>query len=510
MTRPAPLFACLYAKEFPAQALLRLRPELRGKPCIVLDGEPPLQQLCSLNAKARALGLAIGMTRVEVETFSDITVLLRSHTEEETAKSALLECTGSFTPRIEDRSSDTAFLCILDITGTQKLLGSPPQLGRTLLKRVKAMRIQASLAIGGNVAAVVAMARGTAHQLSIIPPGEERAALGLLPLSVLDLSEAHAEIFSLWGIHTLGMLAALPEEALIARLGQEGKRLRQLACGELPHLFYPIEPPFNLMEHMELDTPVELLDSLLFVIGMMLDQLILRASARIFALASVTVTLSLEGGAQHARSVRPALPTNFKQLWLKLIHLDLEAHPPAAAILALTVSAEHGVTSKVQMGLFSPQLPEPARLDVTLARIRAIVGEENVGCAQLKDTHRDAAEAESFSIVPFTVPSRAPARSAAEALRSGIRQIRPPESILVTLNGKKPASFFFRNTRYWIEQAYGPWMTSGEWWNPTLWSNGQWDLVARSEDGALLCCCVLFGRVQDGSPSGWRMVALYD
>ena len=40
-----------------------------------------------------------------------------------------------------------------------------------------------------------------------------------------------------WGIHTLGMLAALPEMELIARMGQDGKRLHQLAGGELP---YPV------------------------------------------------------------------------------------------------------------------------------------------------------------------------------------------------------------------------------------------------------------------------------
>ena len=84
---------------------------------------------------------------------------------------------------------------------------------------------------------------------------------------------------------------------------------------------------------MELDSPVEILDSLLFVISVMLDQLILRAADRVLAIASVTVTLTLEGGATHMRTVRPALPSNDKQLWIKLLHLDLEAHPPQAAIL---------------------------------------------------------------------------------------------------------------------------------------------------------------------------------
>jgi protein ImuB len=407
MTR-AELYVCLYAKEFPAQAMLRMRPELLSKACVVMEGEPPMQQVCALNARARSLGIANGMTRVEIDTFPAITVLPRSVAEEESAKIALLECAGIFSPRIEDRSNSSIFLCVIDITGTEKLFGTSHQLGSTLLNRIKALGFHASIAISNNFHAAVSLARGIpdTNQAAVISPGDESAALSTLPLTVLDLSEAHAETFSLWGINTLGMLASLPEKALIARMGQEGKRLRLLARGELQHLFQPIEPAFSLIECMELDTPVELLDSLLFVIGMMLDQLIMRATARIFALSSITITLSLEGGALHSRTVKPALPANDKHLWIKLIHLDLEAHPPQAAILALTLAAEHGVTSKVQLGLFSPQLPEPMRLDVTLARIRAIVGEDHVGHAKLKDTHR----LDAFSMEPFSVPS-SPSRS---------------------------------------------------------------------------------------------------
>jgi hypothetical protein len=91
----------------------------------------------------------------------------------------------------------------------------------------------------------------------LISNGDEAATLAPLSLKVLGLPEDQAETFSLWGIRTLGMLAALPERELIARMGQQGKRLRQLARGELPYLFQPMEPAFTLEEQMELDSPVE-------------------------------------------------------------------------------------------------------------------------------------------------------------------------------------------------------------------------------------------------------------
>jgi protein ImuB len=504
MTTPAELYACLYAREFPAQASLRLRSDLHGKPCVVMEGEPPLQQVCSLTRKARVLGAAHGMTQVEVDTFPAITVLRRAPKEEAAAKAILLECAGGFSPRVEDRSEDGAFLCVIDIAGTEKLLGPPGSLAENLLTRVRSLGITASIAVSCNFHAAVCLAQQLPPRTAkVITAGEEGTALALLPLTVLNLTEEQAETFSLWGIRTLEMLAALPEKELIGRMGQVGKRLRQLACGEMQHLFQPVEPAFTLEEQMEMDSPVELLDSLLFVVGIMLDQLILRVKARVLALASITITLSLDGGMTHTRMVRPALPTNDKQLWIKLLHLDLEAHSPQAAILALSLAAEPGTASKVQLGLFSPQLPEPARLDVTLARIRAIVGDENVGRAVLRDMH----EPDGFQMEPFTVlPSGTLPVSLSTQTHSALRRLRPAEIITVTLQGQRPKAFVFRGKHYPVEYAYGPWLISGDWWGPTLWGQEQWDLVACARDSALLCCCLVRNQIEDC----WQMAALYD
>jgi hypothetical protein len=88
-------------------------------------------------------------------------------------------------------------------------------------------------------------------------------------------------------------------------------------------LFLPLEPAFSLEERIELDTPVELLDALMFVVNVMLEQLIL---------CSLTVS--------------PAQPTNERQIWLKLLHLDLEAHPLQAAILAVVLEASGSLAAR--------------------------------------------------------------------------------------------------------------------------------------------------------------------
>jgi protein ImuB len=505
MNRSGELYACLYAKEFPTQAILRLRPELRERPVAVVEGEPPLQTVCSFNTKARYLGIDRGMTRVELDTFPSLIVLPRSRTEEVSTYAVMLECASAFSPRIEDRSDSSAFLCVIDIAGTEKLLGAPEVLARELLRRMQVFGVSASVAISRNFYAALSYVRGSSSHIAFIAPGNEGKALAPLPLKVLDVSSEHAETFALWGIRTLGALAALPEEELISRIGQEGRRLRQLARGELPHHFVPYEAAFELQERMELDAPVEQLDSLLFVLGVMLEQLTLRATARVLALASVTITLHLEGVSTYVRTVRPALPTNDRPLWIKLLHLDLEAHPPQAAILAVTLAAEPGNTSKVQLGLFSPQLPEPMRLDVTLARIRALVGEECVGSPVLRDTNQP----DGFRVEPFKVPAHS-SSSAIASSPAAMRQLRPPERALVTLRDRQPASFVFRDCNYEVEHAYGPWLADGDWWNRQTWALEQWDLIARSSalsgESTMLCCCL----VRDLNEQSWHVVTLYD
>jgi protein ImuB len=369
---------------------------------------------------------------------------------------------------------------------------------------MKALGIITRIAVSSNFHAAICLAKGMSPRtaITVVPVGNESDALAPLPLAVLDLSEEHAETFSLWGIRTLGMLSELPEKELIVRMGQEGKRLRQLAQGLLPHLFVPMEPIFALEERMELDSPVEQLDSLLFAVGVMLEQLIHRATNLVLALASVTVTLSLEGGAFHARTVRPALPANDKQRWIRLIHLDLEAHPPYAAILSLTLFAEPGKTSKTQLGLFSPQLPEPMRLDVTLALIRAIVGDDCVGRAVLQDSHRS----DGFRIEPFSVQAGPVVETILDRTPTAMRQLRPAEATAVILQGRKPDAFFFRRKRYIVQRAYGPWLTGGDWWDSTLWGLEQWDIVARGNDGVVLCCCL----VHDLMRNFWQVAAFYD
>jgi protein ImuB len=500
------LYACVHAAEFPAQALLRLHTDLQAEPVAVLEGRPPLEAVCALNRSARMMGASLGMTRMEAEGLPGLRLLRRSLESEAAARAVLLECAAHFSPRIEDSSRGTACSCVLDMTGAERLFGPPAALADRLRASLADAGFRASVAVSANFHAARLKAAAT-RGITVIAPEQEASALAKLPLDVLALPAEHAETLAVWGIRTLAELAALPETELVTRLGAQAADWRRLSRGVLPHTFQPIEPDFTLREICEFENPVEQSDSLLFVGARMIDCLVARATGRALALSSLIVHMELAGGLVYRRMIRPATPTADRKFLLKLLQLEIAAHPPQAEVLRLTLTAEAGQSSTVQLGLFAPQTPEPSRLDVTIARLKAIAGEDRVGSPVLEDSHRPG----SFRMENFAVAaSSAPAPSASTPPRSALRRMRPPVRIQVELRNLKPAAFRDRERRYKVEAAYGPWRTSGCWWSADGWNAEEWDVLAETGGASVACLLVRNRELREGGRSLWQLEAFYD
>ncbi len=497
---PKALYAAIHAVEFPAQALLRLRPDLQSQPVAVLEGRAPHEAVCSMNGHARKRGVSLGLTRMDVEELNGLLALLRSEQSEAAARAVLLECAAQFSPRIEEASEGTACAFVLDIAGTERLFGPPQRLAERLRAALLSAGFRASIAVSANYDAARMKAEDI-RGITVIHEGDEANALAKMPLASLRLAYEHYETFTLWGIRTLGELAVLPEVELVTRLGHDARVWRELARGEAGHTFQPIEAKFLLREYVEFETHVEQMDSLLFIGASMIDSLVARAAGRALSLAWFTVHMSLEGGLEYERVIRPAIPSTDRKFLLKLLQLEIAAHPPQAAVASLTLTAAAGQSSKVQIGLFAPQTPEPSRLDVTLARLKALVGDDRVGSPLLEDTHR----AGSFRMNGFAVDSK-PSSTVPTPSRMALRRMRPPVPLRVVLHAMKPAAFRDGANRYEVTAAYGPWKTSGCWWSSDGWDAEEWDVMATNSNGEAMSCLLVLDRVRNR----WQLDALYD
>jgi len=116
--------------------------------------------------------------------------------------------------------------------------------------------------------------------------------------------------------------------------------LNRSARGEADYLLMPEEPEFTPSETTALDSPLELLDSLLFVLSPMLEAILSKAMDRAYALRSARLILQLERGKPHSIEVRPATPTQNREVLLNLLSLELQAHFPQAGIVSVTLEAE--------------------------------------------------------------------------------------------------------------------------------------------------------------------------
>ena len=201
----------------------------------------------------------------------------RAHLEvEASARAVLLECAARFSPRIEEVSRrQRRVRCVLDITGTERLFGPPEKLAERLRSALLACWLscldcgKCELSRGAHEGGCNAWNHRDSRRGG-------SACAGKLPVAALNLAEEHQETFAIWGIRTLGELAALPEVELVTRLGPQARAWRELARGVATHTLSAHRAGFSLQEFCEFETPVEQMESLLFIGARMIDCLVAR------------------------------------------------------------------------------------------------------------------------------------------------------------------------------------------------------------------------------------------
>jgi protein ImuB len=382
------------------------------------------------------------------------------------AGAKLLACAQDFSPQVEQTDADTV---ILDIDGLGHLFGSVHEIANAMARRAN---MPVHIAISSNPDAAFHAARGFSG-INIIPQGDEAKYMATLPVSLLSPAEEIAETLARWGIRTFRDLAALPDLGVAARLGEEGVRLQMLARGEGDRPLEPVDAPVNFEQEMELEYPLELLEPLMFVLGRLLGDICARLEQRALAAIEWRLRLRLENACDHVLAIRLPVPMRSQRVFLKLLELDLEKHPPVAPIVRVTLAAEPAKPRVTQSGLFIPPAPEPEKLELTLARIGAVVGEGNVGSPELVDTHRPGAfRIRSGTGILACAPFDKKKKHRQECLcHLAFRSFRPP------LAAKMQAGFISAPGIHGrIARQAGPWRTSGDWWTTGAWARDEWDI----------------------------------
>jgi protein ImuB len=375
----------------------------------------------------------------------------------------LVECAAYFSPLIEKTSSDTA---VFDIRGLRRIYGTPEEIASEIERRVG---IPANLALASNPDAAVHAAQGI-RGVTILPAGREAAILAPLPLYLLGGSPEFARILDLWGIRTFGDFAALPSAGVAARMGAEGIHMQKLARGAGHRQLRLRTDPLVFFQEKELDDAVDLLEPLLFLLSQMLNELCERLRFHGRATNEVRLRLKLERALSHTATLHLPVPMLDAKVLLKLLQLELNDRPPRSPVEKIHLELMPVEPRTTQHGLFLPSSPEPEKLEITLARIRGLVGAANVGAPELLNTHRPDA---------FRMGQIAPSKGAVLPLcpKLALRRFRPPCPAQVwCTNHGKPARIFSSIGGGAVVACAGPWWTSGDWWTSEIWNHQEWDI----------------------------------
>jgi len=273
-------------------------------------------------------------------------------------------------------------------------------------------------------------------------------------------------------------------------------------------------------ESIELEEAVDLLEPLLFLLNRLLDQALNRLKARSLATDHIHVDLGLEihserelrsappksdGPMIHQRALKLPVPVQDALVFLKLLQLDLAAHPPTAPVKKISIRAFPARIRVNQGGLFQRSVAEAADLEVTLGQLRAVVGDEEgrhrVGFPVIRNPHKP----DSFDLAHSgaSVPQKQPSQLSRP--KPALRIFRPWLKVSVEVSGDEPVSVIIHGRRRKVLHASGPWKKNGGWWNGAEeWNREEWDLEVGVADK------LLYRAFRDCRSGNWFLAGRYD
>ncbi len=447
---------------------------------------------------------------------------------------SLADFAYAFSPALEETATDTV---VIDVEGCELLFGSAYQLGKDVIKTAShspqqgGLESKVNVAIAANPDAAIHAAR-FCKGITFTAPGEELTCLGELPVkciqySLAGLEEKSAleiiETLKLWGVHTFRSFAELPVAGVSERLGQDGLKLQQLAAGKTERSLKIKTAPPQFGNSIELEYPIGELEPLSFILARLLNQICASLNAYGLATNMVQVQLKLENKQTHELKLNLPYPMRDHKVFLKLLLLETEAHPPASAVIAIAINCEPVKPRLLQSGLFIPLAPEPEKLELTLARLAKLVGAENVGAVELLDTHRP----DAFRMNKFVLKERkrgkgkmgkrsdnANPQSAILNPQStlGFRRFRPALRAVVQTQGGRPAEVnaWDKNRSVYgkVVGLAGPWRTTGDWWRTDMWARDEWDVAIQSTANRHMQ--TLYRLYRELNTSHWFIEGIYD
>jgi protein ImuB len=407
----------------------------------------------------------------------------------------LRDVAADFSPRFERRGSAV----VLDLAGLDRLFGHPRVIADELRKAADERGLRMHVAIAGTCTAAHLLAAHRTRPVTVVERGGDADAIALLPIELLrnvvanDPNDPNVPndllpTFRRWGLRTIGDLAALPADAVSARLGAEGARWHRLAQGQDLRPLQPEVPEERFEQAFDLEWPIEGLEPLSFVLGRLLEPLSAHLERRGRGAAVIHLRLHLVTRTLHERSLQLPASMRDARTLRTLLLLDLESNPAPAAIDRVVVAVDPTPARVLQFSLLTRPLPSPEQLSTLMARLGALMGEDRCGSPVVVDSWKPGAFAMKAFLPRDADKSQSPDPKSQSPV-AALRRFRVPVPARVRAEDGTPRQVFTDRRGIaggHVRTAAGPWRTSGNWWNEpesripnpeSSWDRDEWDVA---------------------------------
>ena len=252
---------------FFASVAERDNPELKGKAVVIGMGARGV--VSAANYEARKFGIHSAMPVGRARRLAPHAIFLPvDMARYQEVSEHVMEIFHSFTPCVEPISLDEAFL---DVTGSQKLLGTGREIAVAIRKKVEEQEgITCSVGIApSKFIAKLASAHCKPNGMLEITSDRILTFLHPLPIQAMwGVGPKTAEVLERLGLRTIEDIAKLPRATLIRALGEaNGASLYELAWGRDYRDVTPEEPDRSISAAetfpQDLDNPEEILTEFL-------------------------------------------------------------------------------------------------------------------------------------------------------------------------------------------------------------------------------------------------------
>lgn len=482
--------------------------------------------LAGLNAAARRLGLRHGQAHADACAIApDLVSAPAEPDRDRAALKTLALWAERWSPAVAVDAGDPELEGLfLDVTGAAHLWGGEARMLADIRGRLARAGIAARVALAGTAGAAWALARFTAQEDPIAPPGQEKAALAPLPVEGLRLPPRAAQLLGRFGLRRIGDLYPLPRAGLARRFrGAEGLEVvGQLdrALGTVAEALACEQRPAAWRAWQAFAEPVTVSDAVAIRAEALVRDLCAGLERDGMGARRVTVTgFRVDGRAvvlEAALGTASRRPEHILRLlkergWERL---DLGFGIDALMVSASVAEPLGAVQTDSEAG---PAEADAAARAALFDRLAARLGEGAVGRPRLVESWIPE---RSETLASPSLSSSPPGLSRGEDYQARPLLLLPsPEPIeaLAELPEGAPARFTWRRVARRVVRAAGPERLSPEWWRQ---GDGRFDRTRdyyRLEDEGGGRYWVfregLYGREDGpgfgGRPPGWWMHGVF-